>query len=162
MNKVCYFFTKLLPKVQTPLSCHFLTNLSFLDLKVKGIKASCFCHFFESHIFKGLPYIQNNFFPINQCYVNLIITSAKEFIGEEGKHFSSRQHITNYFIRVHNLLTHSSFVKYLFLIYCFYFFVILICFFNILNIFKLPSTVYESFILQHLHPYKYYLFFNHY
>lgn len=38
-----------LPLAQTPLLCQFFTNLLFRCLQ--DIKAACFGHFFESHIF---------------------------------------------------------------------------------------------------------------
>ena len=48
MSKLRSFFTSLLPQTPTSLSRQFLSNVLFLCLK--GIKAACFGHFFESHI----------------------------------------------------------------------------------------------------------------
>ena len=51
VNKPYYLSTKSLLWAQTPLSCQFFKN-SLLPC-LKGMKAACFGHFFESHIFMG-------------------------------------------------------------------------------------------------------------
>ena len=90
INKTSGFFTNLLPQAQTYLSCQFFTNFLFLRLQV--IKAPCFGHFSEPHIF-GVPiYTKFNLciFPsINLSY--LIIRPAKEPRKEEGKSFPPLQ-----------------------------------------------------------------------
>ena len=70
INKLCYFFTNLLP--QLSLSCQFFTNLMFLSLR--SIKAACFGHFFEFHISMSscMYKIKIVFFLVNLFYVNLI------------------------------------------------------------------------------------------
>ena len=75
INKMCYFFTNLLPQVQTSFSFQFFTNLLFLCLK--GVKAAFFSHFFES-IFVWTPVHTKLFLsPVNLPHVHLIIRPAK-------------------------------------------------------------------------------------
>lgn len=52
INLIIYY---LLPLTHTTLPCQFFVDSFLVCLKVI-IKASCFGHFFESHIFVGLPY----------------------------------------------------------------------------------------------------------
>lgn len=69
------------------MSCQFFTDVWFLCLK--GIKASCYGHFFESHILKGPLYIKNQicFRTVNLSNVNLITRPAREPRQEDGKAF---------------------------------------------------------------------------
>ena len=69
INKLYYFFTNLVPQAQTSLSCHFLTNVLFLGLK--GIKAICFGHFFESHIS-----VSSHTYGINICFLFCYLPSV--------------------------------------------------------------------------------------
>lgn len=43
-----HYFINVLPQTQTSLSCQFSTNLFFY---AEGLKAACFGHLFESHMF---------------------------------------------------------------------------------------------------------------
>lgn len=90
INKAYYFFTNLLPELQTSLPCQFSTNVLFLWLK--GVKSTCFGHFFESRIFMGsYTYrITFVFLPLILCQFNyqLIIRLAKEFRMEERECFT--------------------------------------------------------------------------
>lgn len=59
-RKLCKQVLLLLHKFsegQPPLSCQLFTSLLFSRLK--GTKTACFVHFYEPHVFMGLPYINN-------------------------------------------------------------------------------------------------------
>ena len=83
INKMCYFFTNLLPQVQTSLSFPIVTNLLFLH--PKGVKAACFGHLFES-MFLWTPVHTKLFLsPFNLPSVHLIIRPAKITKRSKGK-----------------------------------------------------------------------------
>lgn len=85
LNKPCYFFTNLLPKAQTSLSCQIFTNLLFL---LKCVKAASFGHL-EPPILGGSHAHKINFCsPVNLSYMNLMIRPTIEPRREEGR-FSS-------------------------------------------------------------------------
>ena len=82
VNKSCYFFTNLLPQVQTFLSCQLFTNLLFFCLKhikifllLSLIWVSCSM---SSHTYKL------NFSPVNPSCVKLIIRPARRMKRGRG------------------------------------------------------------------------------
>lgn len=87
--KPCYFVTNLLPQAPIPLSCQFLTNLSFPCLK--GINTVYFGYFFENHIFlwdSHMHQVKFVFFPpVYLLYVNLTVRLSKEPRREGGNSF---------------------------------------------------------------------------
>ena len=70
INKLCYFFTNLLPQAQTPFSYHFLRDLFFLCLR--DIKASCFAPLLVLYFYELLD-VQNQicFSPVNLSYMSI-------------------------------------------------------------------------------------------
>ena len=82
INKLCYFFTNLLPQVSNSISCQFFTNLLLLCLK--GVSVSCFSHFFGFHIY-GTSACMIFFSSLNLSCVNLIISPDKRTQKGWGK-----------------------------------------------------------------------------